>query len=299
MLSKEQTAPGKKPLRPKWSKAAGDHITLSAATAKHSSTYLQGLDLETAESIRLKPAEGKDSRLQSVKPSCCASREELPQLSGQVDLTTGRAEVGYDPKKRDVVLGFVRHDNDSQGREVLENKARVRTIHGQDRFRSNDETFSQGAMGLRCEAARAPKAVMGRMGTMSRREGGETTMDRVLPFYGVEEERARLHQLQMLEHRSDARRSSIHSAASGVGTLISRKRQKQKEFQKTFSQALQKARENRQSDDYQLFIRKKWLAMQAQALGLNLESGLGEDVLPTEEAENREEAAESPKRETP
>ena len=82
-----------------------------------------GLDLETAESIRLKPAEGKDSRLQSVKPSCCASREELPQLSGQVNLTTGRAEVGYDPKKRDVVLGFVRHDHDSQGREVLENKA--------------------------------------------------------------------------------------------------------------------------------------------------------------------------------
>lgn len=124
-------------------------------------------------------------------------------------------------------------------------------------------------------------------------------MDRVLPFYGVEEERDRLHQLQMLEHRSDARRSSIHSAASGVGTLISRKRQKQKEFQKTFSQALQKAGENRQSDDYQLFIRKKWLAMQAQALGLDLESGLGEDVLPTEEAENREEAAEFPKSETP
>ena len=81
-------------------------------------------------------------------------------------------------------------------------------------------------------------------------------------------------------------------------TLISRKRQKQKEFQKIFSQALQKAGENRQSDDYQLFIRKKWLAMQAQALGLDLESGLGEDVLPMEEAENMEEA-ESPKRETP
>ena len=298
MLSKEQTAPGKKPLRPKWSKAAGDHITLSAATTKHSSTYLQGLDLETAESIRLKPAEGKDPRLQSVKPSCCASREELPQLSGQVDLTTGRAEVGYDPKKRDVVLGFVRHSNDSQGREVLENKARVRTVHGQDRFRSNDETFSQGAIGLRCEAARAPKAVMGRMGTISRREGGDTTMDRVLPFYGVEKERDRLHQLQMLEHRSDDRRSSIHSAASGVGTLISRKRQKQKEFQKSFSRVLQKAGENRQSDDYQLFIRKKWLVMQAQALGLHLES-LGEEVSLAEEAEDKEQQAESPKRETP
>ena len=298
MLSKEQTKPEKKPLRPKWSKAAGDHITLSAATTKHSSTYLQGLDLETAESIRLKPAEGKDPRLQSVKPSCCASREELPQLSGRVDLTTGRAEVGYDPKKRDVVLGFVRHSNDSQGREVLENKARVRTIHGQDRFRSNDETFSQGAMGLRCEAARAPKAVMDRMGTMSRREGRETTMDRVLPFYGVEEERVRLHQLQMLEHRSDVRRSSIHSAASGVGTLISRKRQKQKEFQKTFSRALQKAGAYRQTHDYQLFIRKKRLAMQARALGLDSES-LGEEISLEEEAEKREEQAEFPKSETP
>ena len=38
--------------------------------------------------------------------------------------------------------------------------------------------------------------------------------------------------------------------------------------------------------------------MQAQALGLDLESGLGEDVLPMEEAENMEEA-ESPKREIP
>ena len=123
-------------------------------------------------------------------------------------------------------------------------------------------------------------------------------MDRVLPFYGVEEERVRLHQLQMLEHRSDVRRSSIHSAASGVGTLISRKRQKQKEFQKTFSRALQKAGENRQTDDYQLFIRKKWLAMQARALGLDSES-LGEEISLEEEAEKREEQAEFSKSETP
>lgn len=249
----------------KWAKAAGDHATLSAAGNQETGKYIGDLDLEMTENIRFKPARNKEDRLRSVKPSCCAAKEELPKLSGEVELTTGRAEVGYDEAKRDMVFSFVRHENDSEGREVLENRAQVRTIHGQDRFRSNDEEFSQGAMELRCEAARTPKAVMRRLGTMSAREDGDTTMDRVLPFQRVGRERARVAQLRQLEHESREERSEIHSAASGVAAFAARKQQKQMEFRKKFAKAVGKAQENRQTDDYQLYIRKKWQAMGEQS----------------------------------
>ena len=251
--------------RRKWAKSAGDRASLSAAGKEKSSGYLSGINLEMTENIRFKPAAGKERRVRSVKPSACAAREELPLLSGELELTTGKAEIGYDEKKKDMVLSFVRHENDSEGREVQENKARVRTIHGQDRFRSNDEEFSQGAMEMRCEAARTPKTVMRRLGAMSRREGGDTTMDRVLPFQNVGWERERVRQLQEMEHESGKDRSAIHSAASGIAAFAERKQQRQLEFRKKFSKAVGKAQENRQSDDYQLYIRKKWEAMREEA----------------------------------
>lgn len=258
--------------RPKWAKAAGDHTTLSAAGNEDTGKYIGDLNLEMTENIRFKPAKDKEQRLKSVRPSCCSSRQEQPQLSGEVDLTTGRAEVGYDEKTKDMVLSFVRHENDTDGREVHENKASVRTIHGQDRFRSNDEGFTQGAMEMRCEAARTPKTVMRRLGTMSQREGRDTTMDRVLPFQNVAEERSRVSKLRQMEHQSQSERSAIHSAASGVAAFAAKKQQKQLEFRKKFAEALGKARENRQTDDYQLFIRKKWEAMREE---LSLEDLLG------------------------
>ena len=264
--------------RHKWAKAAGDHAVVSAAGNAETEKYIGDLNLEMTENIRFKPApSGEDRRVRSVRPSGCAAREELPKLSGEMELTTGKTEVGYDEKKHDMVFGFVRHENDADGRAVQENKAASRTIHGQDRFYSNDEAFSQGAMELRCEAARTSKTVMRRLGTMSEREGGETTMDRVLPFQKVGQERQRVRQLRQLEHESRAERTAIHSAASGVAAFAARKQQKQMEFRKKFAKAVGKAQENRQTDDYQLFIRKKWQAMREEALPADLTGFLGRE----------------------
>ena len=261
----------------KWARAAGDRATISAAGNEETGKYIGDLNLEMTENIRFKPAKDKEQRVKSVRPSSCATREELPKLSGEMELTTGKTEVGYDEKKHDMVFGFVRHENDADGRAVQENKAASRTIHGQDRFYSNDEAFSQGAMELRCEAARTSKTVMRRLGTMSEREGGETTMDRVLPFQKVGQERQRVRQLRQLEHESRAERTAIHSAASGVAAFAARKQQKQMEFRKKFAKAVGKAQENRQTDDYQLFIRKKWQAMREEALPADLTGFLGRE----------------------
>lgn len=269
--------------RRKWAKAAGDHEVLSAKGNADTGKYIQDLNCETSERIRFKPAAPGDSRVSSVKPSCCARRDELPKLAGQVQLTTGKAEVGYDEKKRDMVFSFVRHENDAEGREVLENKARVRTLHDKDRFRSNDEDFATGAMEMRCEAARSPKTVMRRFGSMSMREGGDTTMDRVMPFQRVDREHVKLRQLRELEHDSGDDRTSIHSAASAVATFAAKKEQKQLEFRKQFSKAVSKAKENTKTDDYQLFIRKKWEAMRQEHL-LDELFGETESELPEEEA---------------
>lgn len=281
----------------KWAKAAGDHATLSAAGNRETGKYIADLDLEMTENIRFKPAQPEgDQRLRSVRPSSCAAREELPRLSGEMDLTTGRAEVGYDERKRDMVFSFVRHENDSEGREVQENRARVRTIHGLDRFRSNDEEFAQGAMAMRCEAARSPKAVMRRFGTMSAREGGDTTMDRVLPFQRADQERARVKQLRQLEHDSRTERSQIHSAASGVAAFAQRKQQKQMEFRKKFAKAVNRARESRPAEDYQLYIRKKREAMEEELLQEGVPLGAEPGWRPEADIQ-REQAPEFPARE--
>ena len=255
----------KPPQHRKWAKAAGDHTTVSAVGNEEAGKYISDLDLEMTENIRFKPARDEQQRLNSVRPSACARKEELPKLSGEMELSTGRAEVGYDEKKKDMVFSFVRHENDSEGREVQENKARIRTIHGQDRFRSNDAGFDQGAMEMRCEAARTPKTVMRRFGAMSAREGGDTTMDRVLPFQRMEQERTKVRQLRQMEHESRSERTAIHSAASGVASFAAKKQQKQLEFRKKFAKAVGKAQENRQTDDYQLYIRKKWEAMREES----------------------------------
>lgn len=252
--------------RRKWAKAAGDHETVSARDNAATGKYIQDLNYETSESIRFKPAVSSDSRVSSVKPSCCARRDELPKLAGQVQLTTGKTEIGYDEKSHDMVFSFVRHENDAEGREVLENKARVRTLHDKDRVRSNDQDFATGAMEMRCEAARSAKTVMRRFGSMSSREGGDTTMDRVVPFERVDRERSKLRELQALEHQSDDDRTNIHSAASAVAALAAKKQQKQREYRKKFFKAVEQAKENTKTDDYQLYIRKKWEAMQEENL---------------------------------
>ena len=282
MLQREERRKGRR--QEKWAKAAGDHATLSAAGNRETGRYLDDLDLEMAENIRFKPETSGEKRIKSVKPSSCAAQEELPRLSGEMELNTGRAEVGYDEKKKDMVFSFVRHENDAEGREVLENRARVRNIHGQDRFRSNDEEFTQGAMELRCEAARTPKTVMRRMGAMSAREGGDTTMDRVLPFQRVARERERVEELRRLEHSSGSGRTAIHRASSGVAAFAGRKEQKQLEFRKKFAKAVEKARENRNSDDYQLFIRKKWEAMREQSPLAELLDWMDEEINQREQA---------------
>lgn len=251
----------------KWARAAGDHEVVSAQGKKSTGQYLQGLNCETSERIRFCPASKEDSRVSSVKPSCCAARSELPRLAGQLQLTTGKAEIGYDEKKRDMVFSFVRHENDQEGREVVESRARVRGIQGRDRFRSNDEAFSTGAMELRCDAAHTPRKVMSRFGRMSAQTAGDSTMDRVLPFQRSREERERARELRALEHSSQDGRTDIHSAASAAAALAAKKEQKQREFRVKFVKAVARAKQYTRTDDDQLYIKKKWEEMRREAMG--------------------------------
>ena len=108
-------------------------------------------------------------------------------------------------------------------------------------------------------------------------------MDRVMPFQRVDREHVKLHQLRELEHESGDDRTSIHSAASAVATFAAKNEQKQLEFRKQFSKAVSKAKENTKTDDYQLFIRKKWEAMRQEHL-LDELFGETESELPEEEA---------------
>ncbi|MEY8318778.1 hypothetical protein AALB19_15895 [Oscillospiraceae bacterium 50-58] len=233
----------------KWAKAAGDHEVVSALGKESTEQYLRGLDCETSQRIQFRPSEKEGARMSSVKPSCCAYRSELPRLTGQLQLTTGRADIGFDEKKKNMVFSFVRHENDAEGREVVENRARVQGIQGRERFRSNDEDFSTGAMALRCEAARTPKMVMNRFGCMSARNRGETTMDRVLPFQNTRREWKRVKELFALEHRSRNDRTGIHGAASASAALAGKKEQKQREFRVKFAKAVDRAKEHVRTDD--------------------------------------------------
>lgn len=268
------------PVRPrKWARAAGDHEVVSARQTESTGRYLQGLNCETSERIRFRPG-AEDSRVDSVKPSCCAARSEQPRLAGELQLTTGKAEIGYDEKKRDMVFSFVRHENDEEGREVVESRARVRGVQGRDRFRSNDEEFSTGAMELRCDAAHTPRMVMNRFGRMSAQTEGDSTMDRVLPFQQSREERKRAGELRALEHQSKDDRTSIHGAASAAAALAAKKEQKQREFRVKFAKAVAQAKQYTRTDDYQLYIKKKWEEMRREAMAEELTlPGWAEELL--------------------
>lgn len=272
----------------KWSRAAGDHEVVTALGKESTGQYLQGLDCESSQRIQFRPSERKDGRISSVKPSCCARRSELPRLAGQLQLTTGRTDIGYDEKKKDMVFSFVRHENDAEGREVVENRARVQGIQGRERFRSNDGDFSTGAMELRCEAARTPRMVMSRFSRMSARNQGGTTMDRVLPFQNARKERERAKELSSLEHRSRKDRTALHGAASAAAALAGKKEQKQREFRVKFAKAVTQAKEHTHTDDYQLYIKKKWEEMRRQAMGKGLFQDLEQELTQSEEEQQEQ-----------
>lgn len=256
---------GRLPGKQKWARAAGDHEVVTALGKQSTGQYLQDLDRESSQRIQFRPSERADSRVSSVKPSCRAPRSELPRLAGQLQLTTGRADIGFDEKRKDLVFSFVRHENDAEGREVVENRARVQGIQGRERFRSNDGDFSTGAMELRCEAARTPRMVINRFNRMSDKNGGDTTMDRVLPFQNAWRERNRARALSALEHSSQAGRTALHGAASAAAALAGKKEQKQREFWVKFAKAVAQAKKHTRTDDYQLYIKKKWEEMRRQA----------------------------------
>ncbi len=258
-----ETLRGKTHKREKWASTAGDHAVVSARDSRGSGKYLEDLNNEMSESIRFMPVKPSE-KLTSVKPSCCANREELPELTGQIQLSTGKAEIGYDKKKKDIVFSFVRHENDSQGKEVLENKARSHSVYDSDLFRSNDEKFTEGAMELRCNVAKSPKKVLRQFGKMSGDEGGDTTLDRVIPFHRRNKELAKVQSLLDFKSSNYQDRTNIHSAISGTRVLAAKKQQKNMEFNKKLFKAVASAKENTHSEDYMIYIKKKWEMMRLQ-----------------------------------
>ena len=122
-------------------------------------------------------------------------------------------------------------------------------------------------MELRCDAAHTPRMVMNRFGRMSAQTEGDSTMDRVLPFQQSREDRKRAGELRALEHQSKDDRTSIHGAASAAAALAAKKEQKQREFRVKFAKAVAQAKRYARTDDYQLYIKKKWEEMRREAMG--------------------------------
>ena len=83
-------------------------------------TEVTGLDISGYAVEQARENARRNGLEDTVQFRCANVLDELPKLAGQVQLTTGKAEVGYDEKKRDMVFSFVRHENDAEGREVLE-----------------------------------------------------------------------------------------------------------------------------------------------------------------------------------
>lgn len=108
---------------------------------------------------------------------------------------------------------------------------------------------------------------MNRFFRMSAQMEGDSTMDRVLPFQRSQEERERIRQLRALEHSSRDGRTDIHSAASAAAALAAKKEQKQREFRVKFAKAVVQAKQYTRTDDYQLYIKKKWEEMRREATG--------------------------------
>jgi|GEM_PF-3313772 len=250
---------------------SGDRVQLSAFGDRDAAESLSNVDRRMPEKMRMRET-GPGQHMQSVRPGTYTEYGQSPEKMAEVQTDTGRAEIGYDPKKMDTVVSFVQDESSQKGRQVVENKSVTRRAMDGEKFRSNDRSFETGAMSLRVNADKSPMLVRRQLMQGGGRKA-PSTLDRVIPFHSRREEE-QVARRRLVE--SGGRAPGASKAATAMQTIANRKDSQAQEFTQKFDRAIQKTRLTHKSGDmYLILMRKKRLILEALARG----EAVPEDVL--------------------
>lgn len=165
-------------------KSFSNAIDYSSLAQKSSQRYRSDPFCSNIERFRDKDDMNPREKLKKVKPTSGKSLKSPPNKIGEIKLNTGLVEIGYDPKKDEIVLTFTeKHTRTKNSRQLIEGDTVKRSItNGSERFMTNDKSFLGGANVLRSDASHDLVYIEQQMDKFSDDEQNLTTMDDVLDF---------------------------------------------------------------------------------------------------------------------
>ncbi len=274
-------------------------MVLSSMGNPNCKKYISSIDTKMPEKLKYKKKKQKEY-MDTVKPSRSAKKEKSPNQTGEIELDTGKVDIGYDEKKKDAVVSFTQNDQNETGKRVIENSAFRQRVYDGDQVRSNDKYFYGGAMDVRCNVNKPQMMFRRQIDKVSKDNGYATTADKVVPFHQIKVEQKKVEELRALKSNNKDDRVNIHNAISAIGTTESKKIQRNLDFVQKFTQALKDAKENAkqehaQKDDYLFNLRKKLMIQELSSRGISLEEKKEEELENMEESMEEKKTAEEEK----
>lgn len=245
----------------------GDHLRLSSLGNKNCGKYLEGMNTMMPEKLKYTQNKDKDAKMKSVKPGRTESaKDDAPTLIGEIQLDTGKLQIGYDKKDKKMVFSFVQDDLLSDQKEMVESCAFQQYAYEREIFKSRDINFYQRAVSGRCDVNKSRFMLERQFDVISDKKGNNTMIDRVLPFHQLKQEKNQMEQLKELQSHNMDDRSNIHTAMSTVKTAEYKKAQRKLDFSQKFIQAMDDAKQASKfdkTDDYFIYLNRKRLVAEA------------------------------------
>lgn len=240
-----------------YNEKAGDRLVVSQMANTASLPYLQDLDTHMPEKVRHKDQFSQNETMSAVQPTTWSAKEKSPHKIDEIEMDTGKVEIGYEKARRQMHLAFVQNQRTEQERKVTKSSASFRRVDNSDKFYSGDETFYRGAIDLECDTKKTMPQVIRQLEDISRHTNEETTIDQVIPFQETRKEQKRINELRDLQHESQ-NRASIINGVTALETVKNKKIQRKKQFMANLREAITKTKFEQYADpDFLLYLRKK------------------------------------------
>lgn len=239
---------------------AGDKLVLSALSNKRAAPYLSGQSVHMPEKLRAAGRIEVGEKMRSVRPYHNAEREKSPEKMQEISMDTGKVEIGCDAQKKKLLVTFVQNERSTEERMVTESSASWRTVTLGSKMQSDDETFTRGAVSLCAPVEQTMPRLTQQFERFSKMRHRDTTLDHVMPFHRVDEEKSRLSKLREQRKQPSTDRTALQTAMTAVQRVIQQKNQRRLRMNAAIREGVTKARIRSHSyDDYIFYLRRRHL----------------------------------------
>ena len=245
-------------------KNPGSQANLSAFSNPNCDPYINNENLKIPEKLKYIQS-GKDEKLDTIKKSFINQNDET-QKSGEIKLDTGKIEIGLDKKNKESIVSFSADDQTLKSDEKFINEDRSSEYHVHDhkKFLSNNIDFKETATDIHSDLECSNTVNLEKQfNKLSNDKHKETMIDRVVPFLGNTQEENDIKSLKNAKSKNYDK-SNMQTSIEAIETLETQKEQRKMDFIQKLEQAISdtKSLKTLITDDYLLYIKKKWLMMQ-------------------------------------